>query len=252
MPTAESSDQTRRADSRTSGGGRGPRSPRDHRLRFRTKAIIVVVTLVLVVGLIPQVLSVMMAWRRHNTDPATSLGADVGIVLGAEALADGTPSEFLKARLVVAKQLYDLGKIKVILVSGDGRAEAHNEPAVMKAWLVKAGVPADRVVEDPYGYSTYDTCARAKRVYTLNMVVLISQSYHLDRAVTTCSLVGIDGVYGVGDETMKSAHPGTWWAGVAREIPARTKMVYEYVTEGNPVVSDVPNDSVKKALAAAG
>lgn len=234
---------------RKRGRGAGPRNHRDNEVTLASKLIALGACVVLLFGVVPQVLSVMVAWRRHNTDPATALGADVGIVFAASVNADGSPSSALKGRLDVAKALYDQGKVKVVLVSGDARDSAHNEPAVMKKYLVAAGIPEAKVVEDRYGYSVYDTCARAKRVYSLNMAVLITQNYQLNRAVSTCTLAGINGAYGVGDTTMKSTDTAGWWAGWFGEIPARIGMVYDYVTDGNVVVSDVPNRDLDKALA---
>src|SRR5262249_27163884 len=100
--------------------------------------------------------------RGHVYTAASVPVTPVALVLGAKVNPDGVPSPFLAARLALAKQLYDTGKVRVLLVSGDNRKHNYDEPDVMRQWLLAHGVPARKVVADYAGFDTYDSCARAK------------------------------------------------------------------------------------------
>ena len=116
--------------------------------------------------------------------------APVALVLGAEVYDDGNPSPFLAARLEIARQLLADGKVKAILVSGDHREWDYNEPGAMFRWLVNHGVPGRLIVLDHAGFDTYDSCARAKAVFGVTALTVVTQSYHIDRAVTVCRELG--------------------------------------------------------------
>ena len=88
--------------------------------------------------------------------------APVALVLGARVFPSGTPSPFLAARLDLAHRLYQAGKVRVVLVSGDNMAVEYNEPDAMRGYLIDAGMPPEAVVADYAGFDTYDSCARAK------------------------------------------------------------------------------------------
>lgn len=148
---------------------------------------------------------------------------DVAIVLGARVYADGTPSPFLAARLDLGARLFREGKVRAILVSGANTADSHHETDVMAAWLVDHGVPAGRIVADPKGFDTSDTCVRAAKVYGVRSAVLVSQGYHLGRALTLCRARGIDAV-AVGDYSPRDRGSAYWTEGVLREWLAGPKM----------------------------
>jgi len=170
---------------------------------------------------------------------------DVAIVFGA-GLAGTQPSPYLAARLQVALDLYQAGKVKVIVVSGDNREVYHNEPAAMTAWLVERGVPAGKVVADYAGTDTYSTCYRAKAIFGVTSAILVSQTYHLPRAIATCRLLGLD-VVGVGDDTMKQRSPDSWSRYQWREYPAILNMAWEVLTARQPTLGP-PQDGVQQAL----
>ena len=88
----------------------------------------------------------------------------------------------------------------MVLVSGDNMAPEYNEPDAMRGYLIDAGVPAEDVVADYAGFDTYDSCARAKRIFGVSELIMVTQSYHLPRAVATCRALGVDAT-GVGDDT---------------------------------------------------
>ena len=172
----------------------------------------------------------------------------VAVVFGAAVRADHTPSPYLAARLDLARELWAAGKVRVILVSGDNRARNYDEPTAMRDYLIRAGVPGELVVRDFAGFDSYATCVRARDVFGVTGAVLVSQDYHLPRAVRICRSVGIDAV-GVGSRT--GAGTSTWTAGARREVLADVKAVWDVVTRPAPEFDGPPDSSVTTALAKA-
>lgn len=170
----------------------------------------------------------------------------VALVLGAHAYP-GSPSPFLAARLDVAKDLFDAGKVQVLLLSGDNRSQSNHETAVMKRYLVERGVPAHRIVEDQAGYDTYDSCVRARDVFGLSEGIVVTQGFHLDRAVTTCREAGLNMV-GVAETRMRDAFPSAWGWGIRREMLANLKMEWDVRTGRPAEQQDPPSSAVTDAL----
>ena len=156
------------------------------------------------------------------------LPCPVGLVLGAQVKPDGTPSGFLAARLDLARRLYDAGRIQTIIVSGNHSADEYNEPVAMLNYLTRAGVPADRVITDPGGFDTYQSCLRARQIYGLSQLIMVTQSYHLPRAVATCRALGIDAI-GVGDDSARQ-YRVSWWRGTVRDQLACVKTIADLAT----------------------
>lgn len=120
---------------------------------------------------------------------------EVAIVFGAGLKEDGTPSDALKDRLIIAGDMYWAGQISKILVSGDNRYENYNEPDAMKEYLVNNyDIPAEDISQDYAGRSTYETCARASNIWGIDEAILITQEFHLPRAIFTCESMHIDSV----------------------------------------------------------
>jgi vancomycin permeability regulator SanA len=135
---------------------------------------------------------------RILTDAAQAPYNTVTMVLGAEAYSPEVPSPALAYRLDAAIQLYKDGKTATLLMSGDGRAADYNEVATMTVYATEHGVPAAAIITDPEGLRTYDSCYRARTIYGLTRLTVVSQSEHLRRVVYTCRALGIDAVGVVG------------------------------------------------------
>ncbi|WP_246025395.1 SanA/YdcF family protein [Saccharopolyspora antimicrobica] len=148
---------------------------------------------------------------------------EVGLVLGAGVRWDGTPSLILQGRLNVARDLYDAGKIRRIIVSGSPESRGFSEPVVMRHHLVSHGVPDDSIVLDESGVDTWRSCVRAAGEFGLRELTVISTDFHLPRAVAMCRRLGVD-AHGVGH------HAAADWRlqrvaarGVRREFLATVK-----------------------------
>ncbi|MEI2777322.1 MAG: ElyC/SanA/YdcF family protein [Tetrasphaera sp.] len=186
------------------------------------------------------------ASRGHLYAVSDAPSAPVALVLGAGLTAAGAPTPYLAFRLDIAKGLYDAGKVEAILVSGDNRRTDYDEPTAMSDYLIAKGVPAQRIVRDFAGRDTYDSCARAKRIFGVNRVIAITQDYHLPRAVATCRALGLD-ADGVGDTAAKQyAHE--WSSGAQREKLAAVKAAYDIISRRDPVLGE-PESGIREALA---
>jgi vancomycin permeability regulator SanA len=182
----------------------------------------------------------------HEFTEASVPSAPVALVLGAQVYPDGTPSPFLVARLDIARRLLADGKVQAILVSGDHREWRYNEPGAMATWLREHGVPMTRIVVDYAGFDTYDSCARARRVFGVRQAIVVTQSYHLDRAVTVCRALGVD-TAGVGDDSVR-IYRQPWFNSALRERGAVVKAIIDVVSHRDPVFLGPREPGVDEAL----
>ncbi|MDM4719614.1 ElyC/SanA/YdcF family protein [Micromonospora sp. WMMA1363] len=223
---------------------RRPR-PARRRRRLVQRALVVGAGLVLLVAAPALWVRANSAGHLHTTDDAPA--APVVIVFGAQLAPGGAqPMPFLKGRLDAATELVKDGKARAVLVSGDRDGTSGDEIAVMTAYLVAAGVPAERIVGDPYGLDSYDTCKRAHDVYAARRALLVSQSLHLPRAVTLCRHLGID-ASGVAARC-DGCRTVTLAKNTAREVPAAWKVAYDLMADRPPAVSSAPDPALQQAL----
>src|SRR5215470_2455779 len=143
--------------------------------------------------------AVLLAWfaerELHRTaarvaysDVAKVPAADVALVLGTAPIGpEGGPNRYFVYRLDAAAALWKAGKVKYLIVSG-----ADEEPDAMRAGLIARGVPASVIYGDPSGYRTWDSVLRARDVYGLKRVIIVSQQFHLDRALFIAREEGIE------------------------------------------------------------
>ncbi|GAB3081305.1 SanA/YdcF family protein [Micromonospora schwarzwaldensis] len=188
--------------------------------------------------LLAVVTAASVAWVRGDADGHVFTAADVpdapvALVLGAKVEPDGAPSPFLAARLEIARQLFAAGKVKVVLVSGDHMNWDYDEPDAMRRWLVDRGVPAEKVVLDHAGFDTYDSCARARRIFGVRRATVVTQAFHLPRAVALCRHLGV-AANGVGDDTARR-YAQQWRISSAREYGASVKAAVDVLSGRDPV-----------------
>jgi vancomycin permeability regulator SanA len=118
-------------------------------------------------------------------------GYTTALVLGAKVHKGGRLSDMLHDRMDAAIALYREGKVQKLLLSGDGSGE-WSEVKYMKLYALENGVREEDIVEDPEGYSTYETMQRAKSVYGAENIVAVTQSYHLYRAMYIARDMGMN------------------------------------------------------------
>ncbi len=170
---------------------------------------------------------------------------DVAVVFGA-GLWQGEPSPYLAHRLDAAAELYRAGRVEVVLVTGDNSREDYDEPDAMRAYLTRHGVPDARIVSDYAGFDTWDSCVRAKKIFGVDEAILISQGFHIRRAVALCEAAGVTS-YGVGVDEL---HDSTWYYGGTREVFAAGKAALDAVFKPDPHFLGPREPGVTEALAA--
>jgi SanA protein len=147
---------------------------------------------------------VLLAWfaERHlealadfclSSDPSRLPDADVALVLGAAPIGpEGGPNRYFEYRLDAAAALWRAGKVKYLLASGDNRRADYDEPTAMRAGLIKRGVPAKAIYRDFAGVRTWDSVVRAQSVFGQKRLIIVSQRFHLSRAIFLAREAGID------------------------------------------------------------
>ena len=161
----------------------------------------------------------------------------IAIVFGAGLRRDGTPTTVLRDRVSTASDLYLSGKVTKILLSGDNRCAAYDEPSAMYKYALELGIPAKDLVRDFAGQRTYDTCFRAREIFKIQNALLITQNYHLPRAIFICDVLGIN-VYGVSSDrhTYRKSVLLFWFL---REIPAILKAMLDvWVIKPIPILGE--------------
>ncbi len=165
---------------------------------------------------------------RATADLARVGDAEVALVLGAYVQADGHMSQMLADRVQGALELWRAGKVRRILVSGDHRTWAYDEPDTMRRALQHAGVPARDIFTDHDGLNTWASMVRARRVFGVRSAIVVTQGFHMPRALYLASRAGLSAhgfttdLHGYGRQGQISA---------VREVLARVKAVYEGVSE---------------------
>jgi vancomycin permeability regulator SanA len=202
-------------------------------LLLRRKRLLALVLVVLIaLPLLPQALMRLTTWGDRYDRASATPTRSVALVFGAGLTRSGAPSPFLQQRLDLGLDLYRQHRVRALLVTGDNGTSAHDEPTAMKTYLVAHGVPATDVVVDDAGFSTYDSCYRAKAVFGVRDAVVVSQGYHLPRAVFTCRRLGIDAV-GLGGSEL-GAHRDDTVQYTAREVLSSVKAVWQLVRKPQP------------------
>lgn len=189
-------------------------------------------------------------WVRATADGRVRAVADapaepVAVVFGA-GLWNGEPSPYLAHRLDAAAALYRARRVRVILVTGDNSRPGYDEPTAMRRYLAARGVPGRRIVLDYAGFDTWDSCDRARRIFGVRRALLVSQGFHIRRALALCRAAGVGG-YGVG---VGEPHDVTWYYGETRELASDAKAVLDAVFRPDPRFLGPREDGVAKALTA--
>lgn len=136
-------------------------------------------------------IAIILSTQTKIVEADAAPAKPVVIVPGAGLNPDGTPSAPLRDRVEAAAELYFAGKAQKILMSGDNRFINYNEPESMRQYALVLGVPDEDIVLDYAGRSTYDTCYRAKAIFGVEDALIVTQAYHLPRAVYLCDHLGV-------------------------------------------------------------
>ena len=154
------------------------------------RALLILGGLFLTGFILPRLITFIYSWNRiYPVDQVPS--ERVAIIFGAGLRRDGTPTAVLRDRVETGVRLYFDGKVEKLLMSGDNSQVEYNEPESMRQYAIALGVPEQDIVLDYAGRRTYDTCYRAKSIFKLDSVILVTQRFHLPRALFLCNALGL-------------------------------------------------------------
>lgn len=226
------------------------RLPRPVRWWLRPRRL--VATVLAGVLLLAALVGGSVGWVRHAANGHLYAAGDVpaapvALVFGAEIYPSGQPSPYVVGRLTVAQRLLASGRVRALLVTGDHGQPYYDEPDRMRDWLVAHGVPRRKIALDYAGFDTYQSCARARQVFGVRRAILVSQDFHVPRAVALCRSVGID-ADAVGDTGQ--AHTRTYWRGWLRDQLADVKAIYSMVVQPDPAYLGRRETTVREAVTA--
>ena len=200
------------------------------------KMLIVMAFLTLLAFVLVFALNVTVCLRARShvldLDDAANMAEDFDciLVLGAGVKKDGEPSHMLEDRLKVGIQLYEMGASERLLMSGDHMREDYDEVGTMKRYAAERGVPSNVIFLDHAGLSTYESMWRAKEIFGAERILIVTQKYHLYRAIYTAEALGME-AYGVPSD-LRSYRKILLYE--AREVAARVKAFLNARTNPTP------------------
>jgi SanA protein len=162
----------------------------------------------------------------------------VAIVFGARVYNSGRLSGMLRDRVDTAIDLYRAGKVQKLLLSGDNQFADYNEPGAMMDYAIAQGVPAEDIQPDYGGRRTYDTCYRARAVFQVESAILVTQRFHLPRALFLCEQLGIRAVGVAADRRVYD--PRSVAFSETREVPATIAALLDVIRRAPPPVLGEP------------
>lgn len=198
------------------------------------RVILILLTLGILGIFTPRLFVKFYAWPRTYTS-SESPQKPVAIVFGAGLRRDGSPTAVLRDRVIKAAELYLSGKVGKLLMSGDNRSVYYDEPSAMRDYAVSLGVSENDILLDYAGLRTYDTCYRASAIFGIKDTVLVTQAFHLPRALYTCNALGVSAVGVVADRFSYRPASMVFWN--LREVAATLMAFLEvHVTRPTPVI----------------
>ena len=204
--------------------------------RKLTQLFFTLLSLAFLALMVPRLVTALHA-RSRMVSVKDSPSRPAAVVFGAGLTRAGAPTPVLRDRVDAATALYFAGKVEKILMSGDNRFIYHNEPQAMKEYAIEQGVPASAIVLDYAGRSTYDTCYRAGNIFGLKEVLLVTQGFHLPRALYICRQLGLDAVGVIADQRVYRARSMLYWS--LRELPATLAAFWDvHLARPLPVLGD--------------
>lgn len=182
-------------------------------------------------------------WSRSNVyiiDDAPEKQA--ALVFGARVYSNGRPSAMLADRIATGVDLFHTGKVEYLIMTGDGRTLEYNEPEAMRLFALSLGVPEEAILLDRYGLRTYDSCYRASKVFGFTDAIVVTQDFHVDRALLTCRGLGIDAAAVSADYQRPSGYSRySLTYSHLREIPATLGAVLDIIGKVKPKTISPPD-----------
>ncbi len=203
---------------------------------FGLKIILTALGLAILALTLPRLITALYAGTRIVSLEEAPV-KPVAIIFGAGLTRDGRPTRVLRDRVETAVQLYRMGKVQKLLMSGDNRFVDYNEPQAMKDYALELGVPERDIVLDYAGRRTYDTCYRAREIFGVTKALLVTQKFHLPRALYSCNHLGVEatGIAAQNHYFLKRSR--AYWT--LRELIATPVALWEvHISRPFPVLGD--------------
>lgn len=189
----------------------------------------------LLIVLLPRLITGVYIADRFYKEPEAP-ARRVAIIFGAGLRRDGTPTAMLRDRVLTGAELYFSGKAEKLLMSGDNRFAEYNEPESMRQFALSLGIPDSAIVLDYAGRRTYDTCYRAKAIFGVENALLVTQGFHLPRAVFLCNMLGMDTLGVEAIHCYWNGSPFVW--DVREQFATVAAFLDLYVSSPLPVLGD--------------
>lgn len=191
--------------------------------------------MIFLAGLLLMVLGIQVGFHlygeKHSLkEDKPPKDVDAIFILGARVFQNQTPSPMLQERLEKGLYLYQQGFAPKVIVSGDNGQKTYNEVQVMKEFLKERGVPKEDIFMDHAGFSTYDSIYRAKAIFGAQKVILVTQAYHLKRALYLSKQLGLSALGAPADQIEYHGQ----WKRECREILARVKDFWKGILRPKP------------------
>jgi vancomycin permeability regulator SanA len=204
-------------------------------MRILKRLILFLLSISIFVLIFPRLITEIYARTRMvQVDEATS--KPYAIVFGAGLRRNGEPTRVLRDRVETAAELFFAGKVEHLIMSGHNPSPYYNEPAAMRQFALDLGVPEGAIILDLGGDRTFETCARAREVYGVTNAFVVSQSFHLPRAIYTCNQLDVSAVGVSADRFPYRNRTTLFWN--LREIPATLIAFWElHLSREGPLVA---------------
>lgn len=194
---------------------------------------VILLCLPLLLALLPMYVAAATNGQRYNSVAQTP-SERIAIVFGAGVRPDGRLSRMLADRVNAAVELYQLGRARKLLMTGDNSRAEYDEVTAMRRYAVERGVPEEDITLDYAGFSTYESCYRARAIFGVTQAVLVTQRYHLPRAVYTCRQLGVEAI-GLGTPDWGEYPQALLLTYTARETLATLKALWDvHITRPPP------------------
>lgn len=209
--------------------------------RWRWLALGLLLLLLPVVAVVA--LRVYSAWQAQGDiyTLETVPERPVAIIFGAQIYGSGRLSAMLADRVTMGVKLYQQGKVRALLLTGDNSEVSYNEPEAMRQYALRLGVPNDAIVLDYAGFRTYDSCYRARDIFQVSGATLVTQDFHLDRALLVCNALGIDSVGVAADMASSERYSArALLSSQLREFPSTVLSVFDLLRGEKPTYLGEP------------
>lgn len=188
-------------------------------------------------------LRVYSAWQAHDSIYTLESVPErpVAIIFGAQIYGSGRLSAMLADRVAMGAKLYQQGKVRALLLTGDNSEISYNEPEAMRRYALSLGVPDEAIVLDYAGFRTYDSCYRARDIFQVSGATLVTQDFHLDRALLICNALGIDSVGIAADRVNSERYSArALLSSQLREFPSTALSVFDLLRGEKPTYLGEP------------